>query len=204
VVGRGVSIGEGSIIGSHCTLHKTTVGENVLIHPGVRIGQDGFGFAVQGENILKVPQVGGVIIGDAVEIGANTTIDCGALADTIIEDLVKIDNQVQIGHNVRIGRGTRIVAQSGIAGSASLGAYTVIGGQSGVVGHIALADKVMVAARSGVTKTISTVGAVVAGMPAEPISTWRRKVAVLSRLVRQSSGKGKPAAPEADDDASDL
>ncbi len=186
VLGPGVSVGAETIIGSHCTLQKTTVGARCLLHPGVRTGQDGFGFAQQGATLIKVPQVGGVIIGDDVEIGANTTIDCGALADTVIEDMVKIDNLVQIGHNVKIGRGSRIVAQTGIAGSATLGAYTVIGGQSAIAGHITIADRVMVAARSGVTKTIEAVGAVVAGLPAQPIRQWRRQIAVVNRLAKAS------------------
>lgn len=186
VLGAGVSVGAGTVIGAQCTLQKTTIGARCILHPGVRIGQDGFGFAQQGAALIKVPQVGGVIIGDDVEIGANTTIDCGALADTVIEDMVKIDNLVQIGHNVKIGRGSRIVAQTGIAGSATLGAYTVIGGQSAIAGHISIADKVMVAARSGVTKTIGAVGAVVAGLPAQPIQQWRRQVAVLNRLAKAS------------------
>lgn len=184
VVGQGVVVGANSTIGTHVTLQKTALGPNCILHPGVRIGQDGFGFAVAGDQIIKVPQIGGVIIGADVEIGANTTIDCGALGDTIIEDMVKIDNQVQIGHNVHIGRGSRVVAQVGVAGSATLGSFTVIGGQSGIAGHTALADKVMVAARSGVTKSIGTVGQVVAGVPAVPIQEWRRTMAVLARLTK--------------------
>jgi UDP-3-O-[3-hydroxymyristoyl] glucosamine N-acyltransferase len=184
VVGQGVTIGQGTRIGSHVTLQKTSIGSGCVIHPGVRVGQDGFGFAVQGETIVKVPQIGNVRIGHEVEIGANTTIDCGALGDTIIDDNVKIDNQVQIGHNVRIGPGSRIVAQVGIAGSATLGFMTVIGGQSGVAGHTTVADRVMVAARSGVTKSVTTVGQVVAGVPAVPIQEWRKNVAVLARLTR--------------------
>lgn len=184
VVGQGVTIGQGSRIGAHVTLQKTSIGTGCIIHPGVRIGQDGFGFAVAGETIVKVPQIGNVRIGHEVEIGANTTIDCGALGDTIIDDHVKIDNQVQIAHNVRIGPGSRVVAQAGIAGSATLGFMTVIGGQVGIAGHTTIADRVMVAARSGVTKSISTVGQVVAGIPAVPIQEWRKTVAVMARLTK--------------------
>lgn len=184
VIGQGVSIGSGTKIGSHATLQKCSLGAGCIIHPGVRIGQDGFGFAITGDQLIKVPQIGNVKIGNEVEVGANTTIDCGALGDTTIEDMVKIDNQVQIAHNVKIGRGSRIVAQVGIAGSSSLGAYTVIGGQSGIVGHTAIADKVMVASRSGVTKSISEAGQVVAGMPAVPINEWRKTVAVIARLTK--------------------
>lgn len=199
VVGPKVVIGSGCHIAAHVTLQKSIVGNNCIIHPGVRIGQDGFGFAMDGANILKVPQIGKVIIGADVEIGANSTIDCGALGDTIIEEMVKIDNQVQIAHNVKIGRGSRIVAQVGLAGSSSLGRYTVIGGQSGVAGHISLADRVMVAARSGVTKSLGTVGQIVAGSPAVPIQEWRKSVAVLARIVKDiPNRKGKGATDETD------
>jgi UDP-3-O-[3-hydroxymyristoyl] glucosamine N-acyltransferase len=189
VIWRGVEVGEATVVGPNCTLQKCTIGARCLIHPGVRIGQDGFGFAQAGDKILKVPQVGGVVIGDEVEIGANTTIDCGALDDTVIGDMVKIDNQVQIGHNVKIGKGSRIVAQTGIAGSAGIGEFCVIGGQVGIVGHIGIADKVMVAAQSGVTKPISDPGSVVAGAPAKPIREWRRETATLARLAKKSPFK---------------
>jgi UDP-3-O-[3-hydroxymyristoyl] glucosamine N-acyltransferase len=203
VIGPKVAIGAHCHIGAHVTVNKAIIGDGCILHPGVRIGQDGFGFAMDGADIIKVPQIGKVIIGTDVEIGANTTIDCGAIGDTIIEDMVKIDNQVQIAHNVKIGRGTRIVAQSGVAGSASLGRYNVIGGQSGVVGHVVLADKIMVAARSAVTKSISSVGQVVAGTPAVPIQEWRRSIAILARLTKSNPLRGgsKPAEEEPEDKA---
>lgn len=200
VIGPKVAIGIGCTIGSHVTLNKAIIGDACIIHPGVRIGQDGFGFAMDGGTIIKVPQIGKVIIGSDVEIGANTTIDCGAIGDTIIEDMVKIDNQVQIAHNVKIGRATRIVAQVGIAGSATLGRYNVIGGQSGVVGHVVLADKIMVAARSAVTKSITTVGQVVAGTPAVPIQEWRRSIAILARLTKANPLRNAPRAEEESED----
>ncbi|MCP5405084.1 MAG: UDP-3-O-(3-hydroxymyristoyl)glucosamine N-acyltransferase [Pseudomonadaceae bacterium] len=200
VVGEGVVVGEDCRIGPHCSLLKTRMGARCVVHGGVRMGQDGFGFAVDGQALVKVPQVGGVVVGDDVEIGANSTIDCGALGDTVIGDMVKIDNQVQVGHNVRIGRGSRIVAQTGLAGSSTLGEFTLIGGQVGVAGHITLADRVMVAARSGVTKSIDAVGAVVAGLPAEPIMEWRRKVALLARMAK----KGKKAANGGDSGAGEA
>ncbi len=186
VIGENVVLGAGSVISANCTIIKARVGERCLFHAGVRIGQDGFGFAHDGMELIKVPQVGGVVIGNDVEIGANACIDCGALGDTVIEDMVKIDNLVQIAHNVRIGRCTRVVAQVGIAGSSTLGTFNVIGGQSGVAGHVTLADGVMVAAHSGVTKDIPAKGAVVAGTPAEPIQQWRKKVAVISRLLKKA------------------
>lgn len=195
VLGDGVKVGAHSVVGAHCSLLKTTIGSHSQLHPGVRTGQDGFGFAFDKRDgiahLIKVPQVGNVVIGNHVEIGAGTTIDCGAMANTIIEDQVKIDNQVQIGHNAHIGAGTRIVAQTGISGSAKIGMFTVIGGQSGVAGHLSIADGVMVAARSGVTKSIPQAGAVVAGLPAIPINEWRRQSAAVARLAK---GKGQHKA----------
>lgn len=197
VIGEGVHVGAGSKIGAHCTLQKVVLGANCLLHPGVRIGQDGFGFAVTSSNgepeIVKVPQIGRVVIGADVEIGANSTIDCGALGNTVIEDMVKIDNQVQIGHNVHIGKGSRVVSQVGVAGSTKLGRFTVIGGQVGIAGHIEVADRVMVAACSGVTKSITQAGSVVAGIPAVPIQEWRRQMAVLARLVKNVVQKSTEA-----------
>jgi UDP-3-O-[3-hydroxymyristoyl] glucosamine N-acyltransferase len=184
-----VKVGAGTRLGAHCTLQKTTVGARCIFHPGVCTGQDGFGFAAGGGQIVKIPQVGGVVIGDDVEIGANSTVDCGALGDTVIEDMVKIDNQVQIGHNVRIGRATRIVAQVGVAGSTTVGQFVVIGGQSGIAGHLHVADRVMIAARSGLSKSISAVGAVLAGSPAVPIAEWRTAVGLVARMARQARRK---------------
>ncbi len=200
VVGQGVRVGEGTRIAAHVTLQKCSIGHNCILHPGVRVGQDGFGFAMatgpKGVELIKVPQIGQVEIGNDVEIGANTTIDCGALGNTVIHDMVKIDNQVQIAHNVKIGHGSRVVAQVGVAGSASLGAFTVIGGQVGISGHTTMADKVMVAACSAVTKSITTEGEVLAGIPAVPIKQWRRSVATLARLTKMV--KGNAADKEAE------
>ncbi|NBV54963.1 MAG: UDP-3-O-(3-hydroxymyristoyl)glucosamine N-acyltransferase, partial [Proteobacteria bacterium] len=180
VVGEGVQIGAGTVLFSHATVMKAVVGERCVIHSGVRIGQDGFGFAAHNDVIIKIPQVGSVRIGNEVEIGANSTIDCAALGETVIEDGVKIDNQVQIAHNVQIGKHSRIVAQVGVAGSSKLGQFSLIGGQSGIAGHVTLADRVMVAARSGVIKSVENVSAVVAGFPAVDIQEWRRAMGALS------------------------
>ncbi|PIZ32040.1 MAG: UDP-3-O-(3-hydroxymyristoyl)glucosamine N-acyltransferase [Alphaproteobacteria bacterium CG_4_10_14_0_8_um_filter_53_9] len=188
IIGPGVRIGARTKIGPHGTVFKALVGEDCLFHPGVRIGQDGFGFAMEGTELVKVPQVGGVHIGNRVEIGANSTIDCGALENTVIEDDVKLDNQVQIGHNVHIGRATRIVSQTGIAGSTKLGAFNLIGGQSGVSGHLTTAPGTALAARSGLTKSVEEKGAVLAGMPAVPIGQWRRSMAALARLAKKQGG----------------
>lgn len=205
VVGEGVQVGAGTKVGPHCTLQKVKVGAGCLLHPGVQIGQDGFGFAAApkdgGLEIIKVPQIGGVEIGNDVEIGAGSTIDCGALGNTVIEDMVKIDNQVQIGHNVHIGRGSRVVAQVGVAGSSRLGQFTVIGGQVGIAGHIEVADRVMVAACSGVTKSVTQAGSVVAGIPAVGIQEWRRQVGALARLARHVVQRMPPPGATVDVDA---
>lgn len=184
-VGAGCVVGEGTVLVAGVTLQKTVLGKNVVIHPGARLGQDGFGFAMDGDTPVKIPQIGGVKVGDNVEIGANTTIDCGALADTVIEDDVKLDNQVQIAHNVVVGKGTRIAGQSGIAGSTVIGAYGLIGGQVAVAGHLKIAERVTIAARSGVTKSVTETGAVIAGLPAEPMADWRRRMAAMARLAKR-------------------
>lgn len=193
VLGEGVAIGARTRIAPHATLQRCTVGDDCLIHSGVRIGQDGFGFVQQGEELIKIPHRGRVVLGNRVEVGANSTIDAGALSDTVLADDVKLDKQVQIAHNVTLGRGVRIAAQSGIAGSTTVGEWCVIGGQSGIAGHLSIAPKCMVAAASGVTKTIETPGSVVAGMPAVPITQWRQQMALLA-LNAKRAGKGQQAA----------
>jgi UDP-3-O-[3-hydroxymyristoyl] glucosamine N-acyltransferase len=197
VLGEGVIVGAQTRIGSHVSLTKCRIGNECIIHPGVRIGQDGFGFAQQGEELVKIPHLGHVSIGNRVEIGANSTIDAGALSDTVIEDDVKLDKQVQIAHNVRLGRGVRIAAQSGIAGSTHIGPWCVIGGQVGIAGHLTIAPKCMVAALSGVTKNIETPGSVVAGVPAVPITQWRQQMASLAfaaKRANQAANKPNPPA----------
>jgi UDP-3-O-[3-hydroxymyristoyl] glucosamine N-acyltransferase len=194
VVGEGVVVGKGTRVGAHATLERCQVGEDCLIHSGVRIGQDGFGFAQSGEELIKILHLGKVQIGHRVEIGANSTIDAGALNDTILADDVKLDKQVQIAHNVRVGRGVRIAAQSGVAGSSSIGAWCVIGGHVGVAGHLTLGPKSMVAAMSGVTKSFEAPGSVVAGMPAVPIQQWRQQMAALALTVKRGP-KPTSAAP---------
>ncbi len=141
VIGYRISIGADCYVGPGATVTHAIVGERVILHAGVRIGQDGFGFAMSAEGHLKVPQVGRVIIGNDVEIGANSTVDRGALNDTVIGEGTKIDNLVQIGHNAVIGRHCIIVAQTGIAGSAQLGDFVVMGGHSGVVGHVKIGER---------------------------------------------------------------
>ncbi|HNS44975.1 MAG TPA: UDP-3-O-(3-hydroxymyristoyl)glucosamine N-acyltransferase, partial [Alphaproteobacteria bacterium] len=151
-IGGGVVLGEGVRIGNHATISHAVIGKHTRIYPGVRIGQDGFGFAIDPSGFVKVPQLGRVVIGDHVEIGANTTIDRGASGDTVIGSGTWIDNLVQIGHNVKIGRGCILVSQVGVAGSSELGDFVVLAGQVGVAGHLKIGSMAKVAAQSGVTK----------------------------------------------------
>jgi UDP-3-O-[3-hydroxymyristoyl] glucosamine N-acyltransferase len=171
------------------------VGDRVILHAGVRIGQDGFGFAMGSGGHIKVPQIGRVIIQDDVEIGANSTVDRGALKDTIIGEGTKIDNLVQIGHNVVIGRHCVIVGQVGIAGSAELGDHVVMGGQSGAVGHIKIGNGAQVAGGSHPKDDVAP-GAIMAGTPARPLKQWAREIALLTRLAT----KGALARGEKGDD----
>ena len=186
VIGKGVTIGESCRIGSNVTLSHAVLGNNIIIYPGAKIGQDGFGYAFENGKHFKVPQLGRVVIGDEVDIGANTTIDRGSGHDTVIGEGCKIDNLVQIGHNVQLGKGCVIVAMAGIAGSTVLGDYVVVGGNAGIAGHITIGACANIAAKSGVTRDISS-GKTVAGYPALPIMQWRRQSALLKRLIK--SGK---------------
>lgn len=191
-IGDHVSIGENVVIGHNCIIHPSVtlqychIGDNVIIHPGVRIGQDGFGFASHKGVHYKVPQLGRVIIGNDVEIGANTTIDRGTNSDTSIGDGTKIDNLVQIGHNVEIGKGCMIVSQVGISGSTKIGNYVVLAGQVGVNGHLHIGDKTVVTAQSGVLKDAEP-GAVLGGSPAVPLQQFKRQTIRLQQLVKNKS-----------------
>lgn len=185
IIGENVKIGARTQICGQTMIQHTVIGADGLIHPGAQIGQDGFGFAEFGGQIVKIPQVGTVEIGDRVEIGANTTIDRGALSATVIGSGTKIDNQVQIGHNVRIGENVRICGQSGIAGSAILEKGCLIGAQAGVAGHVTVASFTQLAARGGITKTISEPKQTLAGMPAIDIKVWRKQQVAIARLLKK-------------------
>jgi UDP-3-O-[3-hydroxymyristoyl] glucosamine N-acyltransferase len=190
VIGYRVYVGRDCYIGPSATLTHTLVGDRVIIHAGAAIGQDGFGFAMGRAGHEKVPQIGRVVIQNGVEIGANTTIDRGALRDTVIGEGSKIDNLVQIGHNVVIGRHCIIVAQTGISGSAELGDFVVLGGQVGVVGHVKIGAGAQIAGSSNVHGNVPP-GVRWGGTPAKPVKLWFRELTLLRRLAeRKDAGLG--------------
>ena len=189
VIGAGTVIQRGAIIGSNARINPNVticqnvkIGDNVIIHPGVVIGADGFGIANDHGKWLKIPQLGTVEIGHDVEIGANTTIDRGALENTVVGNGVKIDNQVQIGHNDIIGDNTAIAGCVGIAGSTEIGQNCIIGGGVGISGHIKIADGVMMTGMTMVTKSISEPGSYSSGIPAETTSQWHKNVVRYRQL----------------------
>ncbi len=189
VLGAGSYIGTGSRVGAGCrigvratVLHGVEIGRRVIIHPGAVIGADGFGLANDNGQWLKVPQIGGVRIGDDCEIGANTTIDRGALEDTVLEADVRLDNQIQIAHNVVIGSHTAMAGCSAVAGSARIGRHCMIGGGVGILGHLVIADRVTITAMSLVTHSIREPGEYSSGTPLEPNRQWRRNAVRLRQL----------------------
>jgi UDP-3-O-[3-hydroxymyristoyl] glucosamine N-acyltransferase len=195
VVGAEVRIGRDCSIAPGATIQYALVGNRVILHQGVRIGQDGFGFAMSGRGHLKVPQIGRVIIQDDVEIGANTTIDRGATRDTIIGEGTKIDNLVQIAHNVVIGRHCVIVAQVGIAGSTTLEDFVTIGGQVGIIGHIRIGRGTQIAATSNVNTDVPP-GVIWGGTPARPMREWFREVTALKNLAAKRAGTARSSADD--------
>ncbi|MFM9862667.1 MAG: UDP-3-O-(3-hydroxymyristoyl)glucosamine N-acyltransferase [Micropepsaceae bacterium] len=190
VIGRGVQIGHNAQLGPHISISHALVGDRCTIHAGTRIGQDGFSYVSGPSGHVKIPQIGRVIIQDDVEIGANVTIDRGAMADTVIGEGSKFDNMVHIGHNNRVGRRCIIVAQTGISGSCEIGDFAVLGGQVGVGDHLKIGAGTFVASRSGVTRSLEA-GKVYAGYPAHPIEQWRREVGTLARLAKASRSKNE-------------
>jgi len=183
VIETDVSIGANSRLLAQVTVcHGSIIGQRALIHPGAVIGSDGFGLANNQGVWIKIPQLGQVRIGDDVEIGANTTIDRGALDDTIIEEGVKLDNQIQVAHNVHIGAHTAIAGCVGIAGSARIGQRCRIGGGVGIAGHLEITDDVTVTGMSLVSKSIRTAGVYSSSVPAEPVAIWNKHLARLRRL----------------------
>ncbi len=189
VVGPGCHVGAGVEIGDDSRLHALVsiyagcrIGRRAILHSGVVIGADGFGMARDGEGWTKIPQVGAVVIGDDVEIGANTTVDRGALEDTVIEDGVKLDNQIQIGHNVRIGAHTAMAGCVGVAGSARIGRHCTVGGAGMILGHLEIADHVNISAGTLVAKSIKRAGTYTGIFPIAENKEWARTAAHLRRL----------------------
>ena len=187
VIAAGVELGEDCRVGANVTLSHCLIGARVVLHPGVRIGQPGFGFAPDPERPVKIPQLGRVIVGDDADIGANTTIDRGSGHDTVIGPGTMIDNLVQIGHNVVLGRGCILVAQVGIAGSTRFGDFVMAGGQSAFAGHLEIGSGARIAAQSGVMRDVGP-GETVCGAPAVPIGLFMRQVATLQRLAKKRGG----------------
>ena len=200
-VGAGAIIGPGCVVGEDCVVgagsrlvarvtlvRRVRLGERVLIHPGAVLGADGFGLAMDAGRWIKVPQQGGVRIGDDCEIGANTTIDRGAIEDTVLEEDVRLDNQIQVGHNVRIGAHTAMAGCAAVAGSATIGRYCLVGGGAGIVGHISICDRVTITAMALVTGSIDAPGEYSSGTPLMDNRSWRRSAArfrQLDALARQ-------------------
>ncbi len=197
VIGPDVCLGRDCAIGAGSTIVHALIGDRVIIHPGARIGQDGFGYLPSARGHQKIPQVRRVVIQDDVEIGANTTIDRGGTRDTTIGEGTKIDNLVQIGHNCSIGRGCLIVSQVGISGSVTIGDFAVLAGQAGVADHISIGAGAVLGGKAGVMTDVPP-GARWGGFPAEPGLDWKRGVALLRRLVRNSRQSEKISGGEAE------
>ena len=194
-IGAGATVGPGCVVGEDCEVGddselvarvtlvaRVRLGHRVLVHPGAVIGADGFGIAMDHGQWIKVPQLGGVVIGDDCEIGANTTIDRGALGDTVLEEDVRLDNQIQVGHNVRIGAHTAMAGCSAVAGSANIGRHCLVGGGAGILGHLEVCDRVVVTAMTLVTHSIREPGEYSSGTPLMDNRSWRKSAARFKQL----------------------
>lgn len=187
VIGPGVELGDDCRVAANVTLSHCLIGTRVVLHPGARIGQAGFGFAPDAGGPVKIPQLGRVIIGDDVDIGANTTIDRGSGHDTVIGPGTMIDNLVQIGHNVILGRGCILAGQVGISGSTRLGDFVMAGGQAGLAGHLTIGARARIAAQAGLMRDVAA-GETVIGAPAVPAVAFWRQVAMIQRLAKKKDG----------------
>jgi UDP-3-O-[3-hydroxymyristoyl] glucosamine N-acyltransferase len=203
VIGDGVVLGADCRIGAQATLSHALLGARVVVYPGARIGQGGFGFGIASEGFVSVPQLGRVVLEDDVEIGANTTIDRGSLHDTVIGAGSRLDNLVQIGHNVRLGRGCVIVAQAGISGSTILEDNVMVAGQAGLTGHLRIGRNARIGAQAGVMSDVPA-GADVVGSPAQPAREFFRHVATMRRLVREAGRRPKDTVRAAADTEADT
>ena len=191
VIGDGVVIGADCRVGPHASLSHALLGDRVYVYPGARIGQEGFGFAITPDGFHSVPQLGRVVLEDDVEVGANATIDRGSLHDTVIGAGSRLDNLVQIGHNVRLGRGCVIVAQAGISGSTILEDHVMLGGQAGLTGHLRIGRRARIGAQAGVMADVPA-GADVVGSPAQPVKAFFREIAAIRRLVHGGKRRSAP------------
>ncbi|MBV9786002.1 MAG: UDP-3-O-(3-hydroxymyristoyl)glucosamine N-acyltransferase [Acidisphaera sp.] len=193
VIGAGVVLGPDCRIGAQAGVSHALLGARVYVYPGARIGQEGFGFATTEQGFLSVPQLGRVILEDDVEVGANSTIDRGSAHDTVIGAGSRLDNLVQIGHNVRLGRGCVVVAQAGISGSTVLEDQVVVAGQAGLIGHLRIGRRARIGAQAGVMSDVPE-GAEWVGSPAGPVREFFRQVALLRRLASRGSASRKDGA----------
>jgi len=189
VIGDGVTIGDGCRIGANCSISHALIGAQANIADNVSIGGEGFGFVPGPNGPVRMAQLGRVILGDRVEIGSNSAIDRGTLGDTVIGDMSVIDNLVQIGHNVKLGKGCVIAGQAGVAGSTILGDFVMVGGAASISDHLTIGDGARIAGKSGVMRDVAA-GETVAGYPAVPVRQWHKQTAALARLVSRVCGKG--------------